>query len=121
MLSSSCIACAALPIPPALAHIRTRKHLLVTAGLEYDARWVEYDLGTAWRCLCLSACAAELSLFWCRCQRVQGARMLYNDFLKNPDLPVFKKHSDDLSKFKVTHAFGASWVHRLAATKRQGR
>ena len=30
-----------------------------------------------------------------------GARMLYNDFLKNPDLPVFKKHDADLSKFKA--------------------
>ena len=29
-----------------------------------------------------------------------GARMLYNDFIKNPDLPVFRKHSADLSKFK---------------------
>jgi hypothetical protein len=40
-----------------------------------------------------------------------GARMLYNDFLKNPDLPVFKKHEADLSQFKVRGlGFGFSRV-----------
>uniref|UniRef100_A0A7S0DYV6 Hydroxymethylglutaryl-CoA synthase n=1 Tax=Hanusia phi TaxID=3032 RepID=A0A7S0DYV6_9CRYP len=29
-----------------------------------------------------------------------GARMLYNDFLRNPDLPIFKKHEKDLEPFK---------------------
>jgi hypothetical protein len=29
-----------------------------------------------------------------------GARMLYNDFIKNPELPVFKKNAADLAQFK---------------------